>query len=77
MQKLTRAFSHAEFGEVRVVDIDGKVGFYATDIAIALGYAKPHNAISRHCRASLKRGVIDSLGRKQTVNVILKPDVWR
>lgn len=43
-------FSNNEFGEVRTVMIDGKPYFVATDIAKALGYKRPSDAISAHCR---------------------------
>ncbi|MDR2684601.1 MAG: hypothetical protein LBB53_04380 [Prevotellaceae bacterium] len=31
------------------------------DVARALGYQKPNDAITRHCRASVKHGVADNL----------------
>ncbi|WKN20798.1 Bro-N domain-containing protein [Azotobacter vinelandii] len=37
--------------EVRVVTMDGEPWFVAVDVASALGYAKPENAIARHCKA--------------------------
>ena len=33
------------------------------DVAFALGYAKPRNAINVHCKGALKRGVLTSGGR--------------
>lgn len=51
-------FSNPDFGEVRtLVNEDGKVLFCGIDVATALGYAKPNNAISAHCRCALKQGV--------------------
>ena len=44
-----------EFGRVRMIYIDGKEYFMANDVAKALGYTKPNNAISQHCRATLKQ----------------------
>ena len=72
-------FSNSEFGEVRTTEIDGKTYFVATDIAKALGYAKPNNAINTHCKgATLIRGIItDSLGRKQDALVIPEGDIYR
>ncbi|WP_349573139.1 BRO-N domain-containing protein [Azotobacter salinestris] len=40
-----------EAAEIRVVTIDGEPWFVAFDVASALGYAKPENAIARHCKA--------------------------
>ena len=41
-------FSSPEFGQVRTVEIDGTPWLVGKDVAVALGYAKPQNAISRH-----------------------------
>ena len=41
-------FSNPEFGQVRTVEIDGQPWLVGKDIAEALGYAKPQNAIARH-----------------------------
>ena len=76
MQELTRAFSHTEFGEIRVVDVDGKPGFVAADVAKALGYKNTRDAISRHCKGVVKHDTLTKGGIQQ-MNVILKPDVWR
>lgn len=72
-------FSNREFGEVRTTEIDGKTYFVANDVAKALGYAKPNNAINTHCKgATLIRGIItDSLGRKQDALVIPEGDIYR
>ena len=70
-------FTSGIFGSVRAVVIDEKAWFVATDVATSLGYAKPNNAVNTHCRATLKQGIIDSLGRTQEVNVINEYDVIR
>lgn len=41
-------FSSPEFGQVRTVEIDGTPWLVGKDVAMALGYSKPQNAISRH-----------------------------
>lgn len=41
-------FENPEFGSVRTVEIDGTPWLVGKDVATALGYAKPQNAISRH-----------------------------
>ena len=69
-------FNNEEFGEIRTVEIDGKPYFMATDIAKALGYSKPNNAISAHCRAALKYSTPIS-GKMQEVNFIPEGDVYR
>lgn len=42
-------FSNPEFGSVRVVMQNGEPWFVASDVAKALGYAKPANAVQQHC----------------------------
>lgn len=41
-------FNNEEFGSVRVKMIDNEPWFVGKDVAIALGYAKPENAIGTH-----------------------------
>lgn len=75
-----QVFQSSEFGSVRVlVDEDGTILFSATEVAKALGYEKPHNAISRHCRWSLKRGVPHPQNPEKTIkmNFIPESDVYR
>jgi len=60
-----------------VLTIDGAPFFPAVECAEKLGYRKPHDAVSRHCRASVKRGVIDSLGRTQEKIYIPEGDLYR
>ena len=51
-----QVFQNSEFGELGVLEVNGKPYFPATACAKILGYAKPHNAIAQHCRYSLKQG---------------------
>lgn len=44
-------YKHAEFGDVRTyIDENGKVMFCGKDVAMALGYKRPDNALKAHCR---------------------------
>ena len=43
-------FNSEEFGEIRTAEINGKPYFVGTDVAKALGYNNPRDAVSRHCR---------------------------
>lgn len=60
-------FNSEEFGDVRTVTIENEPWFVGKDVATALGYAKPLNALSAHVEKddSLKQGITDSLGREQ------------
>lgn len=57
-------FRSPDFGEVRTVEENGAVLFCGSDIAKALGYAKPQNALNAHCRGALKRGIGVQTGTK-------------
>lgn len=41
-------FSNAEFGKIRAMIIDGEPWFVGKDVAKALGYKKPENAVATH-----------------------------
>ena len=69
-------FNNKEFGEVRIVEINGKPYFCASDIAKALGYTNPNKAINDHCRAITKCSTPIS-GKMQEVNFIPEGDVYR
>ena len=60
-------FNSEEFGDIRTVTIENEPWFVGKDVATALGYAKPLNALSAHVEKddSLKQGITDSLGREQ------------
>lgn len=69
-------FHNSEFGTVRVIDDHGVLLFCGADVAFALGYAKPRNAIRAHCRSALKRGILTNGGR-QELTFITEGDVYR
>lgn len=62
---------------IRTIAFDDKPYFVARDICLALGYSKPENAVKQHCRATLKQGIIDSLGREQATTIIPESDLYR
>ena len=39
-------FHNTEFGAIRVIEDQGRLLFCGTDVAFALGYSKPRNAIN-------------------------------
>lgn len=81
-----RIFSNPEFGQVRTVDIEGRIYFVGVDIARALGYVKPTDAVNAHCRHTVKHGIGVQTGIKtngdpafQIVNMVCiqEGDVYR
>lgn len=71
-----KIFENQEFGKVRALEIDGKPYFCGSDIAEALGYKRPNDAIAQHCRATVKHRTPIS-GKIQEVNYIPEGDVYR
>ena len=69
-------FQNEEFGSVRTVDIDGKTYFVANDVAIALGYKRPADAVTAHCKGSVKHRYLTN-GGEQEVKVIPEGDIYR
>lgn len=65
-------FSNKDFGEVRTVMIDGEPWFVGSDVARALGYKKPTDAVTNNVEKDDSRyfGITDSLGREQQTIVI-------
>lgn len=45
-----QVFQSEQFGTVRTIDEDGKILFCGSDVAKALGYKRPEDAIIRHCK---------------------------
>ena len=72
-------FKNEEFGQVRTLEIDGKPYFVASDIAKALGYKRPNDAISAHCRYTAKHSIPHPQSKTKTmdVNVIPEGDLYR
>lgn len=69
-------FKNAEFGEIRTLVEHEQVLFCASDVAKALGYARPNDAVNQHCRATVKRRTPIS-GKIQDINFIPEGDVYR
>ena len=72
-----QVFQNSEFGELGVLEIEGKPYFPAKAAAKMLGYKDSTNAIKRHCRGVVKRHLTDSLGRDQITNFIPEGDLYR
>lgn len=65
-------FQNSQFGTVRTVQVDNQPYFVGRDVAIALGYAKPENALSQHVdnEDTLKQGIPDRQGFIQKTTLI-------
>ncbi len=69
-------FQNREFGELGILERDGKPYFPATTCAKILGYANAKDAIIRHCKGVVKHD-LPTAGGIQTVNLIPEGDLYR
>ena len=69
-------FKNPEFGSIRTFEQDGKVLFCGLDIAGALGYSNPRDALRRHCKGVVKRDTLTE-GGPQQLSFIPEGDVYR
>lgn len=76
MNNKMQIYKNPEFGCVRTVEIGGKPYFVANDIARALGYKRPADAITAHCKGSVNRRYLTD-GGEQEMKIIPEGDVYR
>lgn len=85
MNEMT-VFQNSEFGSVRTLEEDGKVLFCGNDVARALGYSNPRDALRAHCKGVVKRDAWVQTGttaagnpamRQNKTNFIPESDVYR
>ena len=69
-------FENQEFGQLRMIFIEGKQYFMANDVAKALGYSVPKDAVARHCKGAMKQRYLTE-GGEQEIKVIPEGDVYR
>ena len=66
-----KIFENEEFGQVRTINIDGEPWFVGKDVAVALGYCDPADAIRTHVDKEDKGvGETPTPGGKQRVIII-------
>lgn len=77
MEATLNIFSNKEFGDIRIVMIDGEPWFVGKDVATALGYSNPRKAIADHVDSEDK-GVTkcDTLGGIQELTIINESGVY-
>ena len=69
-------FNNSEFGEIRTIQNDSGILFCGSDVARALGYARPADAISAHCKGVCVLPT-PSAGGIQNTKFITEGDVYR
>lgn len=63
---------------IRAIVIDDTPYFVGKDVALALGYSDPTNALKQHCDDGVvkRHPILDNLGRIQQVRIISEADVY-
>lgn len=69
-------FKNEEFGEIRTIEENGKTLFCGKDVAVALGYQRPADAITAHCKGVCVLPTPSNGGTQQT-KFIPEGDVYR
>lgn len=64
-------FSNPEFGQVRTVEIDGTPWLVGKDVAVALGYKNPRDALDRHVDDEDKNTVVNPDGNRGNPNMVI------
>ena len=75
-KNVVEIFNNEEFGQVRTLVIDEKPYVLANDVARALGYKRPADAISAHCKGSVKHRYLTN-GGEQEAKFIPEGDIYR
>lgn len=74
--KQLRIFDNSEFGQIRMIEINGKPHAVGNDVAKSLGYARPYEAVTTHCKGAVTYRVLTD-GGEQEVKAIPEGDIYR
>ncbi len=74
--KRLQTFTNTEFGQIRTIDINEKTYAVGNDVAKSLGYARPYEAVTAHCKGAVSYRVLTE-GGEQEVKVIPEGDIYR
>lgn len=69
-------FENRDFGTVRTLEENGIILFCGADVARALGYSNPRDAVNRHCKGVVKRDTLTT-GGKQELLFVPESDLYR
>ena len=72
-------FTSEKFGSIRAIEESGRVLFCGSDVARALVYARPNDAIVDHCRCTVKRRIPHPQSPDKEIGMAFIPegDVYR
>ncbi|MGM1324416.1 phage antirepressor [Corynebacterium macclintockiae] len=72
-----QVFTNDAFGTIRTVEHEDKVYFCGRDVATALGYKDPTNAIKQHCKGVVIHHPLETAGGVQDTRFITEGDLYR
>ena len=75
--EMPQIFENREFGKVRAVEHNGAPWFVGSDVAKALGYERPNDAVNAHCKKINKFSYGNSPQGAMPYNIIPESDVYR
>lgn len=75
-EKSLQIFENPEFGQVRIIEVEGKPYVVAIDVAKGLEYSLPHKAVRDHCRGVLTWNIPTKSGN-QDMLIIPEGDIYR
>lgn len=71
-----QVFNNPDFGAVRTLTEGNQVLFCGSDVAKALGYARPNEAVAAHAKGTVKRRTLTG-GGMQEMSFIPESDLYR
>jgi len=71
-----QVFMSEQFGQLRVIEYNGKPYVVGNDVAKALEYARPYEAVTSHCKGAVMYRVLTK-GGEQDVKIIPVGDIYR
>lgn len=75
---MIQVFENKNFGSIRTIMINNEPWFVAKDVALALGYKNPQEAVRMHCDGFVKfLPIPDALGRQQDTAIIPEKGLYR
>jgi prophage antirepressor-like protein len=69
-------FNSPEFGDIGILEENGKLYFPAIECARLLKYANPYDAVRRHTKGIVKHDILTN-GGKQEVSFVSEPNLYR
>lgn len=69
-----KIFNNPTFGNMRILEENGAILFCAKDVAVALGYSRPRDAVASHCRSTVKRSIPHPQSDTKTIEMSFIPE---